>query len=83
VRGAGVRAEEVIAIVGEINRRVIDQILATGATRDEVATALAEVEDNLGFDDHRSASPSPRIAAVRALLEPVLAAESRFSRGRD
>ena len=81
---APVRAEDVIELVGEIDALVVDKIVATGATREEIAQALAAVETALQFDDAHTVTPSPRIAAVRALLEPQLVGrEDNIGRGRD
>jgi hypothetical protein len=78
------RREDVAAIVGEIEPQVVEQVIRTGATIDEIALAVAEIEDERCFDDHRSTSPSSRVAMVRALLEPLLTdREGNVSRGRD
>ena len=78
------RSEDIAALVGTIDAEVVDKLVATGATLDEIAQALAVVEDSLRFDDHLAVLPSPRVAAVRALLEPLLVGrENNIARGRD
>ncbi|HEY5920030.1 MAG TPA: hypothetical protein VIV11_00105 [Kofleriaceae bacterium] len=72
--------EDVIALVGEIDVEVVDRIVATGATLEEISLAAA----SLGFDDSRALAWSPRIVEVRALLErPLSSHEDNIERGRD
>jgi hypothetical protein len=75
--------EDVIALVGEIDADVVDKIVATGATLEEIAMALAAAETAVGFDEPRPLAWAPRIAAVRGLLEPQLIARENIVRGRD
>lgn len=70
------------ALVRTIDVRVVEQVIATGATMSEIAQAVAEIEDELGFDEHRG-SCTPRVAQVRALLEPLFEKRSNIWRGRD
>jgi hypothetical protein len=74
--------DDVAAVVGDIEPDLLDRIVATGATMAEIAQAVVEIERELGFDDHHQ-SPSPRVAVVRALLEPVYEHRDNISRGRD
>jgi len=78
-----VRREDIIALVGEIDADVVDKIVATGATLEEIAMALSAAETAIGFDEPRPPAWAPRISAVRALLEPQLIARQNIVRGRD
>ena len=81
---ASVRPEDVTSLVGEIDARVVDEIVATGATLDEIAQALAAAEAALGFDDYRAVVQSPRIAALRCLLQSqLIGRDDNITRGRD
>ncbi len=74
-----VRAEEITALLGDVDPLLIQRIISTGATIDEVAEALAEVENDLGDGVQRLTtvqSSSPRIAQVKALLELLLEGDS-------
>lgn len=79
---AALRPKDVCAVVGEIDANLLEQILATDATLAEIAEAVTEIEAQLGFDD-RSSSQSPRVAKVRALLQPLFEQRDNISRGRD
>jgi len=68
-----VRAEQITALVGEVDPLVIERIISTGATVDEVAEAVAEIEAELVEGEAiriDAPPPSPRVSTVRALLEP-------------
>jgi hypothetical protein len=75
--------EEVLAVVGEIDAKIVDKIVATGASLEEIGLALSAAEIAVAFDDARTVVWSPRIAAVRALLEPKLIGKDNIERGRD
>ena len=52
-------------------RQVVERILATGASADEISEALSEVEDEHGFGEQAHRSSSPCVAEVRALLDEL------------
>lgn len=81
--GSAVRPEHVAALVGTDDDEIIARIIATGATIDEIGAAVVEIENALAFDDAGPASSSPRVASVRAILEPVLARDANVMRGLD
>jgi hypothetical protein len=68
---SSVTAEEVEDLLGEVDPLIIERILATHATLEEVGEALADVEDEQRFGERR-APASPRVAEVREILEDVL-----------
>jgi hypothetical protein len=65
-----ITSREVQELLGEPEPYVIEQIIATRATRNEVADALALVE--AGRRGEPTPLPTPRVEAVRAILEQAL-----------
>jgi hypothetical protein len=64
-------ANEVNRILGDVDPLVVERILATGASADEISEALSEVEDEHGFGEQAHRSSSPCVAEVRALLDEL------------
>jgi hypothetical protein len=61
-------ANDVSRLLGDIDPLVLERILETGATPDEIAEALRVVEDERGFGEVPHEPSSPRVAEVRAVL---------------
>lgn len=61
-------ASDVNRLLGDADPLIVERIIATGASEDEIAEALREVEDELGFGEEPHEPSSPRVAEVRALL---------------
>jgi hypothetical protein len=61
-------ASEVNRLLGDADPLIVERIVATGATADEIGEALRSVEDEQGFGEEPHAPSSPRVAEVRALL---------------
>src|SRR5688500_18543077 len=61
-------ASEVHRLLGDADPLIVERIVATGATADEIGEALRGVEDEQGFGEEPHAPSSPRVAEVRALL---------------
>jgi tRNA(Ser,Leu) C12 N-acetylase TAN1 len=72
--GGGHRASarEVTDLLGELDALVIEKIVATGATVDEIAEAASAIEDEEGFGEMSRTPSSPREAEVRAILEELV-----------
>ena len=64
-------ADDVLRIVGDVDPLIVERILATGASADEIGEALREVEDEQGFGEGIHISSSPRVSEVRAVLEEM------------
>ena len=62
---------DVNQLLGEIDPLVLERILATGATPDEIGEALRVVEQERGFGEEPYEPSSPRVAEVRALLQEL------------
>lgn len=61
-------ASDIADVLGDIDGFLVEQILGTRATVDEIVEALAAVEDEQRIGERRELT-SPRAAEVRALLE--------------
>jgi hypothetical protein len=64
-------ATDVKGLIGDVDPLVLERILATGATPDEIAEALRVVEEERGFGEEPHEPSSPRVAEVRALLHEM------------
>jgi hypothetical protein len=65
-------ADEIVELLGELEPLIIEKLLATRATLDEVAEAAAAIEDEDSFGEVGHAPSSPREAEVRAILEDLV-----------
>ena len=62
-------ASDVTELLGEIDAFLIERILDTKATPDEVSEALGLVEqEERGFDEAPHPPSTPKVAEVRAIL---------------
>ena len=64
-------ASEVNRLLGDADPLIVERILATGASADEIGEALREVEDERGFGEETHTPSSPRVVEVRALLHEL------------
>lgn len=62
-------ATDVNRLLGDVDPLVLERILATGATPDEIGEALRVVEQERGFGEEPYLPSSPRVTEVAALLE--------------
>jgi hypothetical protein len=62
-------ADDVQHMIGDVEPLIVERILATGASADEVAEAVRELEDERGFGETHHVPSSPRVAQVRAILD--------------
>jgi phosphoglycolate phosphatase-like HAD superfamily hydrolase len=62
---------ELEALIGEADPLIIERILETGATTEEVTEALADLEDERQGAERREVT-SPRVATVREILDELL-----------
>lgn len=69
-------ASDVNRLIGDADPLVIERILATGASVDELDEALREAEDERGFGEETRAASSPRVTEVRAVLMELAVLES-------
>ena len=64
-------AADVTRLLGDIDAIVLERILATGATPDEIGEALRVVEDERGFGEVPHEPSTPKVAEVRAVLHEM------------
>lgn len=63
------KAEDVQRVIGEVDPVICERILATGATADEIAEAVRELEDERGFGETHHVPSSPRVTEVVSILD--------------
>lgn len=64
--------DDVVDLLGDVDDLIVERIIATGATTAEIGAALDTHEDARGFGEARQLDGSPRIAAVREILDELL-----------
>jgi len=65
-------AAEILELLGELEPLTLEQLVATGATIDEVAAAVSAIEDEEAFGELHHLPSTSREAEVRAILEDLL-----------
>ncbi len=63
--------EEIVALIGDVDDLLLERLVATGASADEIREAQADLVDEHRFQEGRIVGVSPRVAEVRAILEDV------------
>jgi hypothetical protein len=69
-------ASDVNRLIGDADPLVVERILATGASVDEIDEALREAEDERGFGEEPHQASSARVAEVIAVLNELAVLES-------
>ncbi len=64
-------ATDVNRLLGEVDPLVVERILETGASPDEIGEALLVTEQERGFGEQPHEPSSSRVAEVRAVLEEM------------
>jgi hypothetical protein len=64
-------ANDVSRLLGEVDPLVLERILTTGASADEIAEALTVAEDERGFGEEPHEPSTPKVAEVRALIDEM------------
>lgn len=64
-------AAEINRVLGDVDPLIVERILETGASADEVGEALRESQDERGFGEEPHAPSSSRVAEVRAVLDDL------------
>lgn len=65
-------AVEIVGLLGRVEPLTLDQLLATGATIDEIAEAVSAIEDEEAVGEQHHAPSTAREAEVRAILEDLM-----------
>lgn len=63
--------DEIVALIGEMDELLLERLVATGASVDEISEAWADLENEHRLEEGRTVGVSPRVAEVRAILEQV------------
>ncbi|MGE5183259.1 MAG: hypothetical protein ACM31C_14415 [Acidobacteriota bacterium] len=61
--------------LGDVDPLVVERILETGASAQEIAEALRESLEELGFGEESHEPSSPRVAEVKAVLDELVLAD--------
>lgn len=69
--GRPATASEILELLGELEAGTLEQLVATGATIDEIAEAVAAIEDEDAFGELSHPPHTAREAEVRAILEDL------------
>jgi len=64
--------DEVREILGELDDLIIERIVDTGASLDEIAEALGGLVDEYGFGEQSYLPSSGRVGEVRAVLDEII-----------
>jgi hypothetical protein len=64
--------DDIVEILGDVDDLFVERIVDTGASIHEIAEALDDLEDERRFGEQHRVEASPRVAAVRAILEELL-----------
>ena len=73
--------DDVVDLLGEVDDLIVERIIATGATTAEIGAALDAHEDARRSGEARLFDDSPRVAAVRVILDELLDDEEDDSPG--
>jgi hypothetical protein len=63
--------DEIVDLIGDVDELLVERLVATGASHDEISQAWGELEGDGGIAEYRALAPSPRVAEVRAILEEL------------
>jgi len=74
-------ASDVYRLLGEVDPLLVDRVLATGASLEEIGEALRETQDEAEFGETPHPPSSGRVADVRAVREEILRVEEDDSEG--
>jgi len=66
-----ITAEELVDLVGEIDGEIAARVLALAPTFDEVAEALATIEDELAAGGPAHVSSSAKVVELREIFEDL------------
>jgi hypothetical protein len=60
---------DISRMLGEVDPLIVERLLETNASAEEIDEALREAEDERGLGELSRAPSSPRVAQVRAVLD--------------
>lgn len=62
-------SNDVARVLGDIDPVIVERIVLTGASAEEIAEAVRELEDERGFGETHHLGSSTRVSEVRAILD--------------
>ena len=74
---------ELGALLGDVDNLVIERVLETGASLEEVGEALDDLVSDQGFGDEHHVPTSPRVLEVRMVLEELIFDDDEEPPSRD
>lgn len=63
-------AADVTQLLGDVDAQTISRILAIAPTRDELARAIHDVDDDDDLDDESGTPSAARVASIRRVIAP-------------
>lgn len=63
--------DEIVGMLGDIDELIVERLVETGASLDEIAEAWGDLADERRADEPSSLALSPKVTAVRSILEQV------------
>ena len=63
--------QEIQELIGDVDELLVERLVMTGASRDEINEALCSLQDEQRFGDPHPAT-SPRVTEARVILEELL-----------
>lgn len=64
--------DDIVNLIGDVDELLVERLVATGASIDEISEAWGELQDESRSAEDRVPAISPRVAEVRSILEEVL-----------
>ncbi len=62
-------SNDVARVLGDVDPVIVERIVLTGASAEEIAEAVRELEDERGFGETHHLGSSTRVSEVRAILD--------------
>ena len=69
---SSVSHDEIVNLIGDVDELLVERLMATGASLDEISEAWCDLEDERRFAETPHLATSPRVIEVRTILEEVL-----------
>jgi hypothetical protein len=73
--------EEIVALLGDVDELIVERLVNTGASVDEIGEALDALEDEQRFGEEPRLDSSPRVTEARAILEELFAEDEHEDDG--
>ena len=64
--------EEIVALIGDVDELIVERLVNTGASVDEISEALDAIQDEQRFGEEPRIDSSPRVTEAREILGELL-----------